>query len=1079
MAIHTEGVAARSLLTSEKPTVEIVETVKPLELRTVTDLLLRRVEEAPDVDVLAYPATARGRDDYVNYTAKDLDRFADEAARKYAQAGLLPENPSSSQAEVVALLANSDLNYVVSMFALSRMGFAVLYLSTRLSPEAYVNLLKKTDCHRIVVADRYGDAAAQINAHSDSPVSTFGILDKADYDVAEPSGERFPVFSHPNAGQRISFIVHSSGSTGLPKPIFQTHAACISNYSSGIPYRAFLTLPLFHNHGISTLFRAIYAGNRIAIYNANLPLSGTTLVRAMNATEPGSLHCVPYALKLLAETEGGIEALQRLKLVLYGGSSCPDDLGDRLVEAGVYLVGHYGATEMGQLMTSFREPGDKYWNYMRPLASAKPWLRMIPIAGDVYECVVLDGLPSKVLSNSDDPAPNSYRTRDTFVPHPTIPDAWRYLGRLDDRVTLVNGEKVLPIPYENHIREHELVQEVVVFGVGKSIPGLVIVPSENAKGLSREDILKTLGPVIEQANARAEAFGRVSPEMIEVVDVGTEYPRTDKGTVIRAAFYKQFDALIEDVYRRFDAPKDTVSRNAGGNGDGNGNGNGGGELLTLNLSQLEDHLLDLFRSTLGFPKVDKDTDFFEAGVDSLQASTARGHIQRGVDLGGKSLGQNVVFEYPNVLSLSRHLYSLRTGESVVDAEDEIDVMRRLIAKYSDFDERKPGSVTPDGETVILTGATGSLGAHLLAQVVRQPYVKAVYCLARASSAEEAESRVLQSVTSKGLGLSDGDRAKVRYLPTNLSLPDLGLPADAVAELRRTLTTVIHSAWAVNFNLGVASFEAQHIRGVHNLLNFCLATETVRPARLFFCSSVSAAAGTPIPARVRETYVENLAHAQNMGYARSKVVTEHVVKAAAAKTGMVARVLRLGQIVGDSEGGVWNQTEAIPLMIRSAKVIKALPALEETPSWMPADKMALAVLELARLTGPRCTSCGAAPSSPDDEDADLVYQVQNPRLFHWTFDFLRALRAAGLEFQIVSQREWVRRLRESDPDPERNPTYKLLRFFEDKYDNDKPGRQGLVFETERTGRSSAAVGDGWDVVGSGLVEKMVRWMETQW
>lgn len=92
MAIHTEGATARSLLTSEKPTVEIVETVKPVEQpRTVTDLLLRRVEEAPDVDVLAYPATARGRDDYVNYTAKDLDRFADEAARKYAQAGLLPE----------------------------------------------------------------------------------------------------------------------------------------------------------------------------------------------------------------------------------------------------------------------------------------------------------------------------------------------------------------------------------------------------------------------------------------------------------------------------------------------------------------------------------------------------------------------------------------------------------------------------------------------------------------------------------------------------------------------------------------------------------------------------------------------------------------------------------------------------------------------------------------------------------------------------------------------------------------------------------------------------------------------------
>ncbi|WDK22664.1 male sterility protein [Colletotrichum graminicola] len=886
--------------------------------------------------------------------------------------------------------------------------------------------------------------AARVNALS--AVSTFAILNKAEYDLAAPSGVRFPVFSHPDAGRRISFIVHSSGSTGLPKPIFQTHAACISNYSSGIPYRAFLTLPLFHNHGIATLFRAIYAGKRIAIYNANLPLSGTTLVKAMAATEPGSLHCVPYALKLLAETEGGVAALQRLKLVLYGGSSCPEHLGNRLVEAGVYLVGHYGATEMGQLMTSFRDPGDKDWNYMRPLASAKPWLRMMPIADGVYECAVLNGLPSKVMSNSDDPAPDSYRTRDTFVPHPVIPDAWRYLGRLDDRVTLVNGEKVLPVPYENHIREHELVREVVVFGVGRSIPGLVIVPSEKAMDLTREEILEALGPVIDEANARAEAFGRVPREMIEVVDVGTEYPRTDKGTVIRAAFYRQFGDLIEDVYRRFEAPADGVA----------------GGALTLDLPQLEDHLLDLFRSTLGFSRVEKDTDFFEAGVDSLQASTARGHIQRGLDLGGKTLAQNVVFEYPNVLSLSKHVYSLRTGESVY-AEDEIQVMKRLIAKYSEFKERSPGTVTPEGETVMLTGATGSLGAHLLDQVIRQPYVKAVYCLVRASSPEEAKCRVTASLASKGLSLADSHEAKVKYLPTNLSLPDLGVAADAVAALRKTLTTVIHSAWAVNFVLGVASFEAQHIRGVRNLLDFCLATETVRPARLFFCSSVSAAAGTPVPARVAETYVENLAHAQNMGYARSKVVAEHIVKAAAAKTGMTARVLRLGQIVGDSVGGIWNQTEAIPLMIRSAKVIRALPALDETPSWMPADKMALAALELA----------------DDDADLDLVYQVQNPRLFHWTVDLLGALRGAGLEFQTVSQREWVRRLRASDPDPERNPTYKLLGFFEDKYDNDGPGRQGLVFETERTGRKSAAVGDGWDVVGSGLVERMARWMETQW
>lgn len=79
------------------------------------------------------------------------------------------------------------------------------------------------------------------------------------------------------------------------------------------------------------------------MFNANLPLTGTNLIDAMTAVEPESFHGVPYALKLLAESERGIEVLRRCKLVLFGGSSCPDDLGDRLVQAGVYLVGHYGA----------------------------------------------------------------------------------------------------------------------------------------------------------------------------------------------------------------------------------------------------------------------------------------------------------------------------------------------------------------------------------------------------------------------------------------------------------------------------------------------------------------------------------------------------------------------------------------------------------------------------------------------------------------------------------------------------------------------------------------------------------------
>ncbi|KAK2049483.1 hypothetical protein LZ31DRAFT_590839 [Colletotrichum somersetense] len=110
----------------------------------------------PVVYVLAYAPMTRGRDNDVNYTTRDLDRFAEEAARNDDN-----QNPASSQAEVMILLVKSDINYVVSM--------------------PTFNPLNKTGCNRIVIADRYTEVAR---------ASIFAILDKAEYDLpSPPSGE--------------------------------------------------------------------------------------------------------------------------------------------------------------------------------------------------------------------------------------------------------------------------------------------------------------------------------------------------------------------------------------------------------------------------------------------------------------------------------------------------------------------------------------------------------------------------------------------------------------------------------------------------------------------------------------------------------------------------------------------------------------------------------------------------------------------------------------------------------------------------------------------------------------------------
>ena len=107
--------------------------------------------------------------------------------------------------------------------------------------------------------------------------------------------------------------------------------------------KAFITLPLFHNHGICNVFRALYSRKSIHIYNAELPLTRDYLVSVMQQNKFEIFYGVPYALKLLSESQEGIDLLKELKIVMYGGSACPDDLGNLLVDSGVNLVGHYGA----------------------------------------------------------------------------------------------------------------------------------------------------------------------------------------------------------------------------------------------------------------------------------------------------------------------------------------------------------------------------------------------------------------------------------------------------------------------------------------------------------------------------------------------------------------------------------------------------------------------------------------------------------------------------------------------------------------------------------------------------------------
>jgi thioester reductase-like protein len=704
-------------------------------------------------------------------------------------------------------------------------------------------------------------------------------------------------------------------------------------------------------------------------------------------------------------------------------------------------------------MTSNRERGDKTWNYLRIIPAVKPYVWMKPVTNDTFEFVALNGLKSLVTTNSQ-----SYHSRDLWTPHPSIPDAWKYIGRLDDRVTLANGEKVLPLPIEGRIRQDPLVKEAVVFGVGRDIPGLLLFTSNDARDLSDEDLVQKIWPTVEDANSGAEAFSQIGRYMIIPISADRTYAQTDKGTIVRAKIYQEFADVIERAYDestlRGEAFENISSRTT--------------------VEQLED-LVYGNSGILGINRpADLGADLFNAGLDSLKAIQLARTIRTRIIPPEKRpltrMDQNVIYEQGNLEMLATYLNRFLHGDATEPNEishvpEEVvqERMRELISQHSiqfttavnDKDSMPRSRSTSSSAnpleqsktfSVLLTGGTGSLGSHIIVSLLAQEHIDKVYCLLRSSSLAEPNKSVIKA-THGNDGTREAIRSRVCFLKADItSGPELGLQSKDLEEIRKNVRLIIHCGWAVNFNIPLESF-APSLEGTVNLLKFCsiLGSDRIGTGpepKFVFISSISVtmskgnlpgSSPSSTTCQIPEAPISDLGLAQETGYGRSKLCAEHIIaKAAAQGLRIDARILRVGQVVGDKHDCVWNANESIPLMLRTAQTISALPTLDENCAWLPVDTVADAVVEIAL----------ADLSSEEDGELESSVRyyniVNNTSPFHWTSELLPALKDAGLRFRSVPPVEWILMLGESlkvsssDERTREDPSMKLFDFWERRY-----------------------------------------------
>lgn len=311
-------------------------------------------------------------------------------------------------------------------------------------------------------------------------------------------------------------------------------------------------------------------------------------------------------------------------------------------------------------------------------------------------------------------------------------------------------------------------------------------------------------------------------------------------------------------------------------------------------------------------------------------------------------------------------------------------------------------------------------------------------------------------------------SKLTCLSTNLAAADLGLGPAEYGEMKTSLTAIIHNAWSVNFNMKLESFEP-NVASVAHLLRLAQSpTERFELRTFVFISSIAAVGGVR-GVGAGENFYSDFEEANPFnGYGQSKWVSEQIC----AETSRSARVLRVGQVAGDTKHGIWNPAEAIPAMVQGALTIGALPKLEGAKNslrWLPSDITAAVIAELTFLPPSR----------------QQVFHVVSPHILAWNEHVLPAIEKAGIEVRIVPHGEWVRILSESDNDIERNPPYKLIEHFRQSY-GDMPNEKSKDERTKNmadmdltlTLASSPSLKSATSV-DTALVEKYVRFWLKYW
>ncbi|KAG5746391.1 hypothetical protein H9Q70_010912 [Fusarium xylarioides] len=521
---------------------------------------------------------SRDEPDRVIYSiAKSADiskGFNDITAREFANAvnktawwleGLVGKSESF---QTIGYIGPHDIRYFLLNLACVKVGYQVIFLSPGNSIEAALGLLEATKCALWVHPVDYPPYPLVERIQETRELRILEIPTVTEL-LDASSSPHYPYTKTYDEAMGDPFcILHTSGTTGLPKPIYLSNGLLATMDAARI-------LPPFEGDNGARPWATLYEkGDRL--YSPCVLLHGpgifmnlfaTFLFETHSVIGPVGVHPDMNLLASLAD-HGNIDIWHFMPVYVNELGQHPDVLekfrSSKFIGAGGGPVSAELAAKVNEVVRVHNLFGTTEGLFMGDMLVDKEdflWVSFHPYAGFEYTEIERGLFEQRAVKNEHwalhqgifhtFPDVDEFNFKDLFIKHPRKPNLWLYMGRSNDIICLEDAQKLSPIETENMICAHPSVKGCVMIGNGQKFACLMVELRDDTPRDTEtiERLRENLGDIVDQADQNQLLRGYLRGDYIIIADPKRPLPRTEKGTISRRAALKLYEKEIDVFYR--------------------------------------------------------------------------------------------------------------------------------------------------------------------------------------------------------------------------------------------------------------------------------------------------------------------------------------------------------------------------------------------------------------------------------------------------------------------------------------------------------------------------------------------------